>query len=110
MGLIPEGHLTVFDPKMESIRAQTAPGMAHFAGGGPNGATCRVCEFWTGCGRESGYYAKKGMYGGIVKPRPCSRYRDLMGGDVGPGVPHATRACKYFAENKKPPPITRPSA
>lgn len=107
MGLIAEqSHLTVTDPAMETKRQQTYPGMAHFARSGPEGRTCRQCQSWTGCGGETGYYAKKGMYGGMVKPRSCSTYRDLMQGEVGPGVPHTAMACKYFSKNETPPTIT----
>lgn len=106
MGLIPEqSHLTVTDPAMESKRAQTFPGMAHFARSGPERRLCRECLFWTGCGGEVGYYAKKGLYGGSIKPRSCSKYKELMQGDIGPGVPHTAQACKYFQENVEPPPI-----
>lgn len=104
MGLIPDqSNLTVIDKAFEATRRSTAPGMAHFAGTGPNGRTCRECLSWTGCGGESGYYAKKGRHGGALKPRACDKYREMMQDDVGPGVPHNTHACKYFSENATPP-------
>lgn len=108
MGLIAEqSHLTVTDRSLETKRQQTFPGMAHFAKSGPEGFTCRQCVSWTGCGGESGYYAKKGMYGGMIKPRSCHQYKTLMQGDIGPGVPHTAGACKYFSENRSPPPIVK---
>lgn len=106
MGLIAQqGHLTVTDPALETKRAQTFPGMAHFARSGPEGKTCRHCLSWTGCGGETGYYAKKGIYGGQLKPRSCVRYRTMMQDEIGPGVPHTAPACKYFSENTSPPAI-----
>ena len=105
MGLIAQDNLTVVDRDFESKRRQTSPGMAHFSGTGPAGKTCRECAAWTGCGKEDGYFARKGRHGGIIKPRPCAQYRALMQGDVGPGVPHDSRACKYFSESKSVPPV-----
>lgn len=105
MGLIQSQlNLTVLDNQFETQRRQTHPGMAHFAGDGPK--TCRECQNWTGCGREVGYYAKKGNHGGTLKPRPCAKYKELMLGEVGPGVPHNARACKYFSASDQPPSIT----
>lgn len=108
MSLVPGDlglHLTQVDPTFERKRRSTYPGMAHFAGSGPDQATCRGCAFWTGCGAEDGYYAKTGKHGGTIKPRSCSKYRDMMRGDVGPGIPHDAAACKYFQENPTPPAI-----
>lgn len=106
MGLIPDQEkLTVIDPVFESKRKQTAPGMAHFAGSGPERKTCRECSEWTGCGQESGYYSKNGRHSGGLKPRSCMRYRILMQG-IGPGVPHTAPACKYFVQSDTPPSLT----
>jgi hypothetical protein len=110
MGLIAEqSHLTVLDPDFEAKRNRTYPGMAHFAGTGPSGQVCRSCLFWTGCGVDSGYYAKNGKHGGQLKPRACARHRALMGGEIGPAIPHGASACKYFDESKTPPAITERS-
>lgn len=106
MGLIPEqSNLTVIDPALEAKRRQTYPGMAHFAGSGPTGKTCRGCLEWTGCGEQTGYYSKNGRHGGGLKPRPCAKYKSLMD-SIGPGVPHTAPACKYFNENQSPPSLT----
>lgn len=106
MGLIAEQRgLFVTDPALEAKRRNTSPGMAHFAGSGPERRTCRECRLWTGCGQDGGYYSKKGVHAGALKPRACQQYRDLMQGDVGPGVPHHAMACKYFVENADAPPI-----
>ena len=110
MGLISEqSHLVVLDPVFETKRQRTYPGMAHFAESGPARKTCRDCALWTGCGQESGYYAKKGRHGGSLKPRPCSKYKNMMQ-SIGPGVPHSAPACKYFVENPVPPSLVEKSS
>lgn len=110
MGLIAEqSHLTVLDPAFEAKRNRTYPGMAHFAGTGPAGSSCRLCLFWTGCGFEDGWYAKKGKHGGKLKPRSCAKHRELMQGDIGPAIPYDAAACKYFSESPAPPTITEKS-
>lgn len=104
MGLIADQqNLTVLDSGFEQTRLQTWPGMAHFAGTGPNAKSCRQCNSWMGCGVEHGYYANGGKHKGGVKPRPCEKYQELMGGETGPAIPHDARACKYFSENPQPP-------
>lgn len=111
MGLIAEqSHLTVLDHAFETKRNRTYPGMAHFAESGPTNKTCRECRQWTGCGGESGYYAKKGRHGGVLKPRACALYRTMMQGATGPGVPHDARSCKYFEQADASPSITEKSA
>jgi hypothetical protein len=108
MGLIQTQHnLTVLDSGFEQTRRSTYPGMAHFAGSGPVGKVCRECALWTGCGAQSGYYAKSGKFGGMLKPRPCAKHKEMMAGEVGPGVPHDARACKYFSQNETPPTLTQ---
>lgn len=106
MGLITDQPgLTILDPDFEAKRRRTQPGMAHFAGTGPQGSTCRECLFWTGCGVDSGYYAKNGKHSGGLKPRSCQKHRDLMRGDIGSPILHDTASCKYFSESVAPPPI-----
>lgn len=99
-------HLTRPDKDLADKANATDPGMAHFAGTGPAGKTCRECLQWTGCG-ASGYYSKTGGKGGAIKPRACAKFRDLMRGQVGPAVGHWLRACKYFELNETPPPVTQ---
>lgn len=99
-----EMHLTVINPELESARARTVAGMAHFAGTRPVSATCRECTFWTGCGDGAGYAAKRGMSGGEIKPRACAMFKKLMSGVVGGKIKHTAAACKYFEANPMPPP------
>lgn len=104
----PDRKLTVLDPQFERQRAMTWPGQAHFAGTGPHGKTCRQCEYWSGCGVESGYHPQFGKFRGELKKRPCERHAALMN-KVGPGVPHDAPACKHFVENTSPPAIVKRS-
>jgi hypothetical protein len=73
--------------------------MAHFALTGPAGQTCRLCQHWTGCGKETGYFAGQKA---SLKPRCCAQYRKLMH-EIGPAVPHNAAACRHFIENPNPP-------
>lgn len=105
MGIVSRGGLTILDADLEKKRNATYPGMAHFAGTGPAGKTCRECIFWTGCGERVRYYAKGGVHGGVIRPQACAKYKELMR-EVGPAVPFTALACKYFAETATPFPIT----
>lgn len=69
--------------------------MAHFAGTGPQGKTCRECVFWKHT--QYDYRAKNGKYGGQIKPAVCGRYRQMTGAE-GSKVPDDARACKYFEQ------------
>ena len=102
--------LTIVDPKLERAEAETPHGMAHWAGSGPKGKSCRQCISWDNCGADPGYYAAGGKHRGALKPRSCRKYQELMAGEIGPAVPHNAAACKYFSENTAPPPITARSA
>lgn len=106
MGLIvSELPLTVVNPELEAKRRQTAPGMAHWSDPSTK-RSCRECVFWTGCGRETGYYAaRKSGGGGTLKPRSCDKYRQLMRGDIGPAIHHYMPSCKYFEASENPPPV-----
>lgn len=97
-------HLTVIDNKLEAARSRTVAGMAHFAGTGPQGATCRECKFWTGCGKSTGYAARRGMGGGEIKPRACAMFKKLMSNVTGGDIRHDAAACKYFEKSTDIPP------
>jgi hypothetical protein len=86
------------------IRA-TYAGMAHFAGTGPEGRTCRACIFWTGCGDPVGYSSKLGT----PNPRRCAKYQAVMNGKRGDKVPHDARACRHFEDTRaSQPPLQGP--
>lgn len=81
-----DGHLT--KGAMESEARQTYPGMAHFAGTGPDGMTCRECLHYA-IGVE--------LKAGGRKPGSCGKYPRLAEGRTGlTKIPPNAAACKYF--------------
>lgn len=102
-------HLTQTDPEFEAMRRRTYPGMAHFAGTGPKGTTCRQCKHWDGAGEQTGYFSKTGKNGGVIKPRSCSKHRELMRGQTGPAIPHNAASCKHYEEAAEIPPVEKKS-
>jgi hypothetical protein len=87
----------------ERLAKQTYAGMAHFAATGPEGKTCRECAYWK---FEHRYFAKGGRHGGMLKPSPCRKHKELKAGNQeGPPVPHSALACRYFAPAASPPPL-----
>ena len=73
-------HLTVI-PGLP-CREDIVPGMAHFAGSGPEGETCGGCEH-------------RGVRRGRRVVMACAMFRKLTGRN-GPVVACASKACKYF--------------
>lgn len=71
-----------------AIAMKTFVGMAHFAGSGPKGKTCRQCLFY---GNEG--YKKTNKE---LKASSCSK-------GLGGKFPHSAMACKYFDENRDAP-------
>jgi hypothetical protein len=68
-------------------RRIAVPGMAHFAGEGPRGATCSACQFLDQASkrrRKDGLWAK------------CHRHKQLMQGRTGPSFPVKMDACRHF--------------
>ena len=99
-----QDHLTVIDPDLEQKRNRTPEGMAHWAGTGPTGLTCRECSFY----EFVGYKSNRGSHrGGTLKNGSCNKYEVLIR-RRGPKIPFESAACKYFEPNKTPPAITDP--
>lgn len=74
-------------------QAQTAPGMAHWAGSGPPGNACKQCRF-------KDYWAQQRNRHGLgkdAKSRGCKKFFDLTGVH-GPAIRDNLPACKYFEE------------
>lgn len=90
--------LTVLDLDFENKVAKTPTGMAHWAGTGPKGTTCRECSLYVFNGYASGKTGK----GGVLKNGPCQRYLDSMSGTP-KRIPFDTPSCKYFEQNDNPP-------
>ena len=72
---------------------EALPGMAFFAGTGPDGKTCGHCK-WRGYYREN----KKEK---LVRTAGCQLYRKLSGGKDGSPVKKRYPACKYFEQIEK---------
>jgi hypothetical protein len=84
----------------------TPAGMAHWAGSGPPGTTCRECCSWASVGK----WREEGP-GGSGEPLPsrCRKYKALgMTKVFGPAIPHDTPSCKHFEAAPKPQPLKRP--
>ena len=77
-------------PEIEQAHKQTQPGMAFWAGSGPEGRRCSGCQFFN----SEGKYASGGRMG-QVKPGPCLKYKAMMR-RLGPKIAADNRACKYF--------------
>lgn len=83
-----DAHLTEPNPDLARMIRNTPDGMAHWAGSGPEGKTCKTCAHY-----------------GAVFPREgttkyqdrCKLYQQRAGGRVGGKIPSATAACKYFS-------------
>jgi hypothetical protein len=94
-------HLTSPDPTVTLQASMTFPGMAHLAGTGPRGLTCRECEFWD---HRKGDYSQPTSKGrGAIKPAPCKKFQQLMRGQKGKAVPDDALACRHFVFNQTAP-------
>jgi hypothetical protein len=96
--------MPLVNPSLTDINkehAQTEPGMAHFAGTGPAGATCGKCGFWG--------YKKPTSRDRMVSHNGCYKYYELMKKD-GPAIKASLPACKYYEETAAPvaPPLVQP--
>lgn len=79
---------------------KTVPGMAHWAGTGPKGKTCRECISFATTGQR--YASKGGKHAkGELMPSRCAAYRRLKG-EAGKPVPHWKQACKHFEPSPNP--------
>jgi hypothetical protein len=67
--------------------ASTVPGMAHFAGTGPFGATCGDCSFWQTIPKSQRMH--------------CAKYVRMTKDKVKKPVPSRTPACRHFEERLK---------
>jgi hypothetical protein len=77
-------HLTSPNPELEAKINRTMPGMASWAE--PTfTTTCGQCAFWLD---------------GTKHKRRCAKYTALMSGRLGPQVPRATRACRFFVSTE----------
>lgn len=91
-------HLT--HSPIDAAARSSFPGMAHFAGTGPRGSTCRECIFWNHGPHD--YRAKNGKYRGLIEPATCKKFRQVTLQE-GSKIPDEASACKYFDQNPSPP-------
>lgn len=83
--------LTVIDPVLERQESQTAPGMAHWAGGGPEGAVCGKCRFY-------GYEYQKANGEHIFKRSACGKFYTMTRRHGG-SLDKRQISCKYFEKS-----------
>jgi hypothetical protein len=87
-------HITLgYAPELARQIASTVPGMAHWAAGGPFGATCSMCAsygYWRQTRNHSGDVVSTGFHRSA-----CGKYHELTG-KHGCEIPARTEACRYF--------------
>ncbi len=89
----------LFDPISERGHRDTPKGMAHWAGTGPKGETCRTCRRF----RTDGYFAaSNSQKANQLKPGICRLYANLVKGQP-PRIQPRNAACKHFELNTRPP-------
>lgn len=93
-----QDHLTA--GPIDTLARASHPGMAHFAGTGPHGKTCRECKLWHHVLYD--YRAKNGKHRGLILPAWCEKYKQITQ-NIGDKIPDDAAACKYFEENPQPP-------
>jgi hypothetical protein len=86
-------HLTAPNPEQTRQARASHPGMAHFAGTGPRGMTCRQCAHWEHY--KGDYHSVNGKHHGLIKPARCRKYRAITN-QRGAMVPDDAEACRHF--------------
>lgn len=95
--MIGSDHLT----DISKQQAETAPGMAYFAGTGPAGKTCGDCCFkgYTYNGRERINPRTGNHYTPQHRSNGCAKAYELRGKDkTTPDIGDKLKACKYFLQ------------
>jgi hypothetical protein len=81
-------NLTVVDPVLERAEMNTAPGMAHWAGSGPEGSVCGKC-------RSFGYEFVKPNGDHSFKRSACGKFYTMTHRNGG-SLDERQSGCKYF--------------
>ena len=95
-----QNHLTQPDQELGDKIKATVPGMAFWAGTGPQSTTCATCKFFNGTTIRSGIGVGDlndgtcAEYRRIVKNTTCRRAAVLT-------IPPNTPSCRYYAEKPK---------
>lgn len=86
------GDLFLTAPNKEIDRQQrkTFPGMAHFAGTGPDGKCCKDCLHWYTLSRGGNKIHD------TRTDRPCWKYKRMTDDKVDRRIMPGASACKYF--------------
>lgn len=74
----------------EENLVRTHQGMAHFAGTGPVGATCKGCTHFS-----------TPSHAAAARAATCQKYQRLTG-KQGQKIPPSADACKYFERRAQP--------
>lgn len=90
-------HLTEPNPKLAAMAAATHPGMAHWAGTGPEGTRCTSCA----AAIFNGYITAKGRHGAL-KPIQCRTYGNMVPGTK-PKFSADTKSCRFYTPGDGPP-------
>jgi hypothetical protein len=85
--------LTIIDSTLERAEMQTAPGMAHWAGSGPENAKCGDCIFY-------GYGYQKTSGDATRKTSSCGKFWRMTGRHGG-SLDKKQIGCKYFEKNPR---------
>jgi hypothetical protein len=81
--------LGLFEAPADKLARQSYPGMAHFAGTGPQGKTCGSCKYFCAAAISKGRAPDQDY---------CDKYTVLTHGKVGKRIPKEAEACRHFEE------------
>jgi hypothetical protein len=100
------------EPHTAATIEASRPGMAHFAGTGPEGRTCRECVHWSRrwASIEVDESVEAGDFKrelGVLKARRCRKFWRMSSHQRGKGLPPDTLACRHFEENPNAPPAVK---
>jgi hypothetical protein len=90
-------NLTTPNQQIEDYEKTTTPGMAHWAGTGPAGATCGKCKFWS-------YFETvwRGDHTVTVKHGArCEKYWRMTGRHGTETIEEKTSACRHYEARPK---------
>lgn len=83
------------DDRINELRRQTPPGMAHWSGTGPEGTTCITCSYAAFNGYNPGYQ-------GTLKKINCKKYKELVK-KTGDRFDPYVKSCRFYSAGDGPP-------
>lgn len=96
MSVTGSDHLTIANPALAAREAATIPGMANWAGGGPDGKSCAGCAEFRKARKPVGQDKDEPRDGRCMKFIRVNRA--LHGSAAILWIPPKTRACRHFKE------------